>query len=135
MPNSKPLTHPPQSDCNFSDSEEEMFPDGCMPFSKPLSPTLESMSFLHSFPNLPFAADTAATGSAEDSSVPMRYSSVFKILTFPGVAGTLNDISILQAKISDVWNTSSIDRWLGPNDWLQFNYPPDLLAQIDDPDE
>ena len=64
-----------------------------------------------------FAADTAATGSAEDSSVPMRYSSVFKILPFLGVNETLSDIWNIQAQISGVFG-SSFDQSLGPNDFL-----------------
>lgn len=137
MPNSKPLTHPPQSDCNFSDSEEEMFPDGCMPFSEPLSPTLESMSFLNalptfSLPHLQIAVDTVATESAADSSVLMNTSSVFEILPFPGVADTLHDIWNIQVQISRFLNGSSIDQWLDPNDWLQSKDLSDPLAKIDE---
>jgi len=122
MPYSKPQTPSSQSVLNFSESEEEMFPDGCMPFSEPLSPTLESLSFINklqtfSLPVDPVAADTAATGSTADSSELMNISSVFEILPFPGVADTLRDIWNIQAHISQVLNKPSIDQFLGPNDW------------------
>lgn len=115
----------PQTCSNASDIEEEM-----QPYLLPLSPTLDSISFLpesSTFPTLDLLNDSVSAGSAENTDTASNTSSVFEILPFPGVAKTLSDIWYIQTQISQILN--------GQIDYMDFGNPCNLLSPVPDGDE
>lgn len=127
LPNSQP-SQPMSDDCSHSDGEEGKFSDGCMLYSQPLSPTLESSSFMSKLPT--FAQWFLPTDAVEDKCDKHQEqpssASVFQMLHFPSVAETLQQISEIQAQISRVVNDETVDMSLGPTDWQQSaEFQPD----------
>lgn len=126
------------ADCNHSNIEEEMLPDGCMTFSLPLSPTQDSLSFLHELTSYSLSVlqtEAVVNRIHEDAAEQPNPVSVFEMLPFPGVAETLAEISEIHAQISEVWNHQTIDIMLGPTDWLQSTYPCGVLPLICNPEQ